>query len=71
MLIARLTICFPSLAIAGLVAKKKASPISVGTFSTNTFLFATIAHRRYFDCRRTDIFSGFVIRAYCRTVIDA
>lgn len=39
MLIARLSIVIPSLAIAGLLARKKITPPSVGTFSTNTFLF--------------------------------
>jgi K+-transporting ATPase ATPase A chain len=39
MLIARVTIVVASIAIGGLLAKKKVSPPSLGTFSTNTFLF--------------------------------
>lgn len=39
MLLARGAIIIPSLAIAGLLAKKKIAPPSAGTFSTNTFLF--------------------------------
>lgn len=39
MLIARMAIILPSLAIAGLLAKKRITPPSVGTFSTDTFLF--------------------------------
>lgn len=39
MLFARVSIILPSLAIAGLLAKKKITPPSIGTFSTNTMLF--------------------------------
>lgn len=39
MLIARITIILASLAIAGLLARKKITPGSLGTFSTNTMLF--------------------------------
>lgn len=39
MLLARLAIILPSLAVAGLLAKKRITPPSVGTFSTNTPLF--------------------------------
>lgn len=39
MLIARTTIILSSISIAGLLAKKKITPPSLGTFSTNTFLF--------------------------------
>lgn len=39
MLLARVSIILPSLAIAGLLAKKKITPPSVGTFSTNSILF--------------------------------
>lgn len=40
MLIARVSIILPSIAIAGLLAKKKITPPSSGTFSTNSLLFA-------------------------------
>lgn len=40
MLAARASIIVPSVAIAGLLAKKKVTPPSVGTFSTDTLLFA-------------------------------
>lgn len=40
MLIGRITILLASLAIAGHLARKKITPHSVGTFSTNSFLFA-------------------------------
>ena len=39
MLIARVAIIVPSLAVAGLVAKKKTIPPSAGTFSADTLLF--------------------------------
>lgn len=39
MLITRMTIIFACLFIGGFLAKKKTSPPSAGTFSTNTFLF--------------------------------
>jgi K+-transporting ATPase ATPase A chain len=42
MLLGRLSIILPSLAIAGLLVKKKITPRSIGTFSTDTFLFATL-----------------------------
>lgn len=41
-LIGRLGIVIPSLAVAGLLAKKKITPPSAGTFSTNTFLFSIL-----------------------------
>jgi potassium-transporting ATPase potassium-binding subunit len=40
MLIGRLAIIIPSLALAGLFAKKKFIPYTIGTFSTETALFA-------------------------------
>ena len=39
MLLSRLAIIIPSLAISGLLTRKKIAPSSVGTFSTETFLF--------------------------------
>lgn len=42
MVIARLAILLPSIAIGGLLAQKKVSPPSLGTFSTNSFLFAVL-----------------------------
>lgn len=42
MLLARISIILPSLAIAGLLAKKKITPPSVGTFSTNSILFIVL-----------------------------
>ncbi len=39
MLFGRISIILPSLAIAGLLAEKKWTPPSLGTFSTNSFLF--------------------------------
>jgi potassium-transporting ATPase potassium-binding subunit len=39
MLLARISIILPSLALAGLLARKKITPPSLGTFSTNTILF--------------------------------
>jgi K+-transporting ATPase ATPase A chain len=42
MLIARISIILPSLAIAGLLAKKKITPPSVGTFSTDSLLFVIL-----------------------------
>jgi K+-transporting ATPase ATPase A chain len=42
MLIARVAIIVPSLAIAGRLAGKKIAPPSAGTFSTNTLLFAIL-----------------------------
>jgi K+-transporting ATPase ATPase A chain len=39
MLIARISIILPSIALAGLLAKKKITPPSTGTFSTNSVLF--------------------------------
>lgn len=42
MLIARISIILPSLAIAGLLARKKITPPSVGTFSTNSLLFVIL-----------------------------
>jgi len=42
MLIARAAIILPSLALAGLLAKKKITPPSMGTFSTSSPLFATL-----------------------------
>lgn len=42
MLLARLAILVPSLAIAGNMAAKKSAPYSVGTFSTDNLLFAIL-----------------------------
>ncbi len=42
MLVARLSIVLASLAIAGLLAKKTITPPSIGTFSTNSLLFAML-----------------------------
>ena len=42
MVLGRLAVILPSLAVAGLLAKKKISPPSVGTFSTNTGLFVIL-----------------------------
>lgn len=42
MFLGRLSIVIPSLAIAGLLARKKITPVSAGTFSTDTFLFAAL-----------------------------
>ncbi len=42
MLIARLSILIPSVLIAGLLVKKKASPPSLGTFSTNSPIFGIL-----------------------------
>lgn len=42
MLFARTSIILPSLAIAGLLARKKITPPSVGTFSTNSVLFVIL-----------------------------
>ena len=42
MLLARISIILPSLAIAGLLAKKKITPPSAGTFSTNSILFVIL-----------------------------
>ncbi len=42
MLIARLAIIIPSLAVAGLLARKKNTPPSVGTFATDNFLFVCL-----------------------------
>jgi len=42
MLITRLSIIIPSLAIGGLLAQKKITPPSLGTFSTNSFLFVVM-----------------------------
>lgn len=42
MLFARASIILPSLAIAGLLARKKITPPSVGTFSTNSVLFVIL-----------------------------
>lgn len=42
MLIGRLSIILPSLAIAGNMASKRISVLSLGTLSTNSFLFATL-----------------------------
>lgn len=42
MLIARGAIIVPSIAVAGLLVKKKITPASAGTFSTNTFLFLVL-----------------------------
>ncbi len=42
MLMARIAIILPSLAVAGLLAKKKITPPSLGTFSTNSLLFAVL-----------------------------
>lgn len=39
MLMGRISIIVPSLAVAGLLARKKITPTSAGTFSTETFLF--------------------------------
>lgn len=39
MLLGRMAIVFPSIAIGGLLAKKKATPPSSGTLSTHTFIF--------------------------------
>lgn len=42
MLLGRISIILPSLAIAGLLAKKNRSPDSAGTFSTHSLLFAVL-----------------------------
>lgn len=42
MIVARAAIIVPSIAIAGLLARKRVSPASIGTFSVNTFLFAIL-----------------------------
>lgn len=42
MLIGRLSILIPSIAIGGLLAAKKSAPPSLGTFSTNSVLFVTL-----------------------------
>lgn len=42
MIMARFSIILPSLAVAGLLAKKKSVPTTIGTFSTNTLLFALL-----------------------------
>lgn len=42
MLIGRAAILFPSLALAGLMARKKLTPASAGTFSTNSSLFGIL-----------------------------
>lgn len=42
MLIGRLSIIIPSLAVAGLLAEKKSAPASVGSFSIDTALFACL-----------------------------
>ncbi len=42
MLLGRLSILIPSVAIAGSLAQKKASPTSPGSFSTTTFLFLSL-----------------------------
>lgn len=42
MMVARVSIILPSLAVAGLLAKKKIIPPSIGTFSTNSTLFAVL-----------------------------
>ncbi len=42
MLLGRLAIIVPSIAIAGLLAKKKTMPPSVGTFSSDTILFIVL-----------------------------
>lgn len=42
MLTARFAILIPSLMIAGLLVKKKVSPASIGTFSTNSLLFSLL-----------------------------
>lgn len=42
MLLARVSIILPSLAIAGLLARKKVTPASLGTFSTNSILFVIL-----------------------------
>ena len=39
MFMGRMSIILPSLAVGGLLAKKKTTPFSAGTFSTNSFLF--------------------------------
>jgi len=42
MLIGRLAIVFPSIALAGMLVRKKITPPSAGTFSTDTFLFSIL-----------------------------
>lgn len=42
MMIARLAILVPSIAIGGLLASKKVSVLTAGVFSTNSFLFLTL-----------------------------
>jgi len=42
MMIARISIILPSLAIAGLLARKKSTPPSSGTFSTDSILFVIL-----------------------------
>ena len=42
MLLARVSIILPSLAVAGLLARKKITPPSAGTFSTTSLLFLTV-----------------------------
>lgn len=41
-LLGRVSIILPSLAIAGLLAEKRITPPSIGTFSTNSFLFSVL-----------------------------
>lgn len=42
MMVGRLAAIIPTLRIAGLLASKKAAPVSLGTFSTDTILFAVL-----------------------------
>jgi K+-transporting ATPase ATPase A chain len=42
MLLARLGIIIPTLALAGALTRKKVAPVSIGTFSTETSLFASM-----------------------------
>lgn len=42
MILARLSILIPSLAIAGSLVRKRVSPSSMGTFATDTFLFGVL-----------------------------
>ena len=42
MIVVRLSIIIPTIAIAGTLAQKKSTPFSAGVFSTNTFLFLVL-----------------------------
>lgn len=57
-LIGRLAILFPSLAIGGLLAAKKSTPPSLGTFSTNSALFVVLLIGIIFIVGALSFFSG-------------